>query len=88
MVCEHEKKVFSPATHLIFDGPEVFTMEHMGYSKDCGVSSIAFSNPFPLFSKEAVEQMRQEVFEVRENHKEHLFSSDIAPLQLRGYASR
>lgn len=62
-------------------------MEELGYSKDRGVSPIAVSQPFQLFTEEAVHEMRREIFkpEVLENCK---YSSNIAACQLRGYAPK
>lgn len=60
-------------------------MEELGYSNDSGVSPIAVSNPFKLFTEEAVQLMRDEVLsdEVQNGYS---YTSDIAPKQLRGYA--
>jgi hypothetical protein len=62
-------------------------MEDIGYSSTSGVSPIAVSEPFRLFSEEAVDIMRTEVLakEVQENYS---YTSDIAPKQLRGYAPK
>jgi len=80
-------RLFEPARHLAFEEPDhVHTMEDIGYSATSGVSPIAVSEPFRLFSDEAVDIMREEIFakEVQENYS---YSSDIAPVkQLRGYA--
>ncbi|KAL2411211.1 hypothetical protein ABEF91_000506 [Exophiala dermatitidis] len=77
--------VFDPAKHLNFKHPErVWTMEEIGMAKK-GVSPIAVSEPFPLFTEEAVQQMRAEVLSkpVLENCK---YSSNLAQSQLRGFA--
>lgn len=86
-----EKKAgseFSPSKHLGYKEPEqIWSMEEIGYPKDKGVSPIAVSQPFQLFTEEAVHEMRREIFkpEVLENCK---YSSNIAACQLRGYAPK
>lgn len=54
--------------------------------QDVGVSPNAVSEPFELFTPEAVRQMRAETLrpEVFENCQ---YSSNLAKGQLRGYAS-
>lgn len=61
-------------------------MEELGFSGSKGVSPIGVSEPFSLFSAEAVQQMRKEILnpEVR---KKYEYSSDLAQCQLRGYAA-
>ncbi|KZT22645.1 hypothetical protein NEOLEDRAFT_1137650 [Neolentinus lepideus HHB14362 ss-1] len=79
---------FNPAKHLVYREPaEVLSMEDIGFVKDKGVSPIAVSQPFKLFSEEAVHEMRREIFkpEVMDNCK---YSSNIAACQLRGYAPK
>lgn len=76
---------FDPAKHLNFEFPgKIWTMEEIGFV-DKGVSPIAVSEPFPLFTEEAVKQMRAEVLSkpVWENCK---YSSNLAKCQLRGFA--
>jgi hypothetical protein len=75
-----------PDKHLAFrDPPEILTMEDIGYSNDVGVSPVAVTQPFQLFSPGAVRIMRSEIArpQVIKNHN---FSSNIAANQLRGYA--
>lgn len=76
---------FDAKKHLNFVAPEkVWTMEEIGL-KDVGVSPIAVSQPFPLFTEEAVKQMRGEVLSkaVFDNCQ---YSSNLAACQLRGCA--
>lgn len=76
---------FDPAKHLNFEHPsKVYTMEEIGFS-DQGISPVAVSEPFPLFTEEAIKQMRAEVLSkpVLENCK---YSSNLAHSQLRGMA--
>ncbi|KAF1845942.1 uncharacterized protein K460DRAFT_366785 [Cucurbitaria berberidis CBS 394.84] len=77
---------FDPKKHLAFKkDPTVLTMKDIGFADNVGVSPVAVTQPFPLFSPEAIQIMRFEISkpEVTENHA---FSSNIAAAQLRGYA--
>lgn len=79
---------FQPEKHLTYkEKAEVLMMKDIGYPEDRGVSPVAVSKPFPLFSEEAVHEMRSEIFkkEVMENCS---YSSNIAACQLRGYAPK
>ena len=78
---------FDPAKHLSFAAvPEVFSMEDLGL-EGVGVSPVAVSEPFQLFSEEAIEQFRAEILtpEVMENCR---FMSNLAACQLRGYSPK
>ncbi|KAL4920413.1 hypothetical protein BDW62DRAFT_5281 [Aspergillus aurantiobrunneus] len=58
-----KKDVFDPATHLNFQPTKsIYTMEQIGL-KGHGISRHAATDPFPLFTKEAVAQMRAEIFD-------------------------
>ena len=79
---------FDPKKHLSYVPPrEILTMQDLGFPKDIGVSPVAVSQPFQLFSEEAIDAMRAEIFQkdVQENCT---FSSNIAARQLRGYAKK
>lgn len=77
---------FQPQKHLIEEEPKKrYTMEELGYSNDSGVSPIAVSSPFRLFTEEAVELMRGEVLS-KEVQEKFAYTSNIAPRQIRGYA--
>ncbi|KAF1943655.1 hypothetical protein EJ02DRAFT_453135 [Clathrospora elynae] len=77
---------FDPTKHLAFkDAPEVLTMGDIGFAENIGVSPIAVTQPFQLFSPEAIEIMRSEIAKPVVT-KNHTFSSNIAASQLRGYA--
>ena len=81
------KVTFEPEKHLIYEEPKkVWSMADIGMT-DKGISPTAVSEPFPLFSQEAIEQMRAEILSdaVQENCK---YSSNIAKSQLRGFAPR
>ncbi|KAJ8130589.1 hypothetical protein O1611_g3038 [Lasiodiplodia mahajangana] len=80
--------VFTPAKHLDFNEmPTVHTMKELGFTESTGVSPIAVSEPFKLFTEEAVMRMRQEVLspEVFENCQ---YSSNLAHCYLRGFANK
>jgi hypothetical protein len=83
-----EHIAFDPTRHLAnAPVPKTITMREIGYAEDTGVSPVGVSMPFQLFSPEAIQQMRREIFqpEVMANHS---FSSNIAACQLRGYAKQ
>ncbi|KAI9701427.1 MAG: hypothetical protein M1820_006518 [Bogoriella megaspora] len=78
---------FDPDKHLSFSPPpEIWTMEDLGL-KGVGVSPVGVSQPFQLFSEEAVEHFRTEILnpEVMEKCR---FQSNLAPCQLRGYSPK
>jgi hypothetical protein len=78
--------LFSPEKHLNFQPPShVHSMEDIGLPLDNGVSPVAVSEPFQLFSEEAIDLMRQEVLDPEVMEK-YSYTSDIAPKQIRGYA--
>lgn len=81
-----EKVTFDPKKHLAHSPPpRVYTMPELGYSDRHGVSPVGVSEPFPLFSPEAVQQMRSEALN-DEVWDKYQFSSNLAQCQLRGYA--
>jgi hypothetical protein len=77
---------FDPKKHIAFQEPsDILTMRDIGFADNIGISPVAVTYPFQLFSPEAIRIMRQEIDkpEVRENHA---VASNIASSQLRGYA--
>ncbi|ORY55701.1 uncharacterized protein BCR38DRAFT_528838 [Pseudomassariella vexata] len=79
---------FNPSKHLAFKkAPKTYTMKEIGLPEDQGISPIAVSEPFPLFTQEAVMRMRQEVLsqEVLDNCQ---YSSNLSHCQLRGFANK
>ena len=79
---------FDPERHLAFKAPErVYTMKDLCLPENNGVSPIAVSEPFRLFTEEAVLRMRAEVLskEVLANCQ---YSSNLAQCQLRGFAAQ
>ncbi|EXJ53594.1 uncharacterized protein A1O5_13161 [Cladophialophora psammophila CBS 110553] len=76
---------FDPEKHLNYQPPsKIWTMKEIGFAEK-GVSPNAVSEPFPLFTEEAIQQMRAEVLSkpVWDNCK---YSSELAHCQLRGFA--
>ena len=57
-----EKETYDPKKHLNFQPPErIYTMEEIGLGGH-GISPVAASEPFPLFTPEAIKQIRAEIF--------------------------
>jgi hypothetical protein len=80
-----ETVTFDAATHLNYKPPtKVHSMKELGLG-DKGISPVAVSEPFQLFTADAITQMRSEVLSdaVWENCK---YSSNLAHCQLRGFA--
>ncbi len=79
-------KLFLPSKHFAFEEPKyIHTMEDIGYLATSGVSPVAVSEPFRLFSEEAVDIMRAEILDPVVQ-AQFSYKSDIAPKQIRGYA--
>ena len=79
---------FDPKKHIDFTPPtNILTMSDLKLPEGTGVSPFAVSDPFQLFTQEAVQRMRNEIFskEVLKNCK---YSSNLAQCQLRGYAAK
>ncbi|KAK8070355.1 hypothetical protein PG997_010558 [Apiospora hydei] len=82
------KDEFNASKHLGFKSPpKVYSMKDLGLPENTGISPVAVSEPFPLFTQEAVMRMRKEVLcpEVLQNCK---YSSNLAQCQLRGFANK
>ncbi|KAJ3549504.1 hypothetical protein NM208_g467 [Fusarium decemcellulare] len=78
---------FDPAQHVTFEPPQkIVTMKEIGLEGH-GISPNAVSDPFPLFSQDAIRQMRAELFseEVLENCR---FGTDLTPNLIRGLKPR
>ncbi|KAK2748285.1 hypothetical protein FQN57_000943 [Myotisia sp. PD_48] len=83
-----EKVQFDPNKHLQYTPPSmVHTMKELGYDDNAGVSPVGVSEPFPLFSAEAINCMRAEVLS-SEVWNEYRFSSNLSQCQLRGFAPK
>ena len=77
---------FDPKKHVAFTPPSnTLSMSDIKL-KDSPLSSFAVSEPFQLFSPEAVERMREEIF--KPQVKKYQVSSNLAAAQLRGYAKK
>lgn len=58
-----KRDVFDPAKHLGFQPPtSIYTMKQIGLEGH-GISPHAATEPFPLFTQEAIAQMRAEIFD-------------------------
>lgn len=81
-----DRVAFDPTKHIKFTPPsKVWTMQELDYAEDKGISPVGVSEPFPLFSEEAVKQMRAEILDEKVWDK-YKFSSNLSQCQLRGYA--
>lgn len=77
---------FDPSKHIQFMSPsKIWTMKELDYPKNQGISPVGVSEPFPLFSAEAVKQMRAEILSDNVWQK-YKFSSNLSDCMLRGYA--
>lgn len=87
-ILELSQDEFTPTKHIAFKPPsKTYTMKDLQLPEDNGISPFAVSEPFPLFSTEAVMRMRHEVLspEVLKNCQ---YSSNLAQCQLRGFARK
>lgn len=81
--------IFDPKTHLDFTPPsKIHTMSDIKLEGK-GVSPVAVSEPFQLFTQEAVYHMRSEILS-KEVWETSQYSSNLSggKSQLRGYASK
>ena len=78
---------FNPREHLIAEMPEVIMMKDIGYAEDTGISPVAVSQPFRLFSTSAIEKFREECLSdaVYEGYR---YESVLSPCQLRGFVNK
>jgi hypothetical protein len=86
--CDVEDAKFDPKVHLAFEPPEqVIMMKDIGYGENVGVSPVAASQPFPLFTASAVATFRNQILqpEVMEQCR---YSGTLGACYLRGYASK
>lgn len=83
-----EYVTFDPKKHLHFTPPEkTHTMKELGYDAEHGISPVGVSEPFQLFSPQAIRLMRGEVLR-DEVWREYKYSSNISDCQLRGFAAK
>jgi hypothetical protein len=79
---------FVPEQHLAFkEYPETHSMTDIGLSNDVGISPVAVSDPFPLFTRETMHIMRDEVF-TKEVFENCMHSTEFAGCQIRGYCPK
>lgn len=89
-VCDRIKphaSTFQPDQHLAFQPPEnIVSMKDIGYGEGVGISPMAVSQPFQLFSPKAVQNFRNEILspKVLEKYSCH---SNIAASHLRGFVA-
>jgi len=85
---KRESATFEPHKHIAFrEPPKRIMMKDIGYAEDTGISPVAVSQPFRLFSQSAIQHMRDEILNP-EVWDKHQFKSNIAACQLRGYAPK
>ncbi|KAL2860048.1 hypothetical protein BJX68DRAFT_251870 [Aspergillus pseudodeflectus] len=82
-IADSEKVPFTPSVHLAYSPPsKIHKMADFGL-EGAGISPNAISEPFPLFTPEAIRQMRGEIFS--EAVLEHCrFSSSFCANMIRG----
>ncbi|RAL10966.1 uncharacterized protein BO97DRAFT_471274 [Aspergillus homomorphus CBS 101889] len=79
-----EKVEFDATKHLAAAEPgKVFTMNDLGF-EGAGISPTALSEPFPLFTPEAVQQIRAEIFS-EPVLRDCQYASSFATNMIRGY---
>jgi hypothetical protein len=77
---------FDPKKHLRFQLPEkTYTLEDLKYNRKQAVGNVAATDPFPLFSREAVIQMRRELLSER-TIKNCMTYTRPGSVQIRGAA--
>jgi hypothetical protein len=86
--CDVEDTQSDPKVHLAFEASEqIIMMKDIGYGENVGVSPVAASQPFPLFTASAVATFRNQILqpEVMEQCR---YSGTLGACYLRGYASK
>lgn len=79
---------FDPNRYLNYTPPsKVHSMKELGFDHGIGVSPVAVSEPFPLFTEEAVMKFREEVLN-EEVMSQFKISSNLSHCQLRGFAHK
>ncbi|BCS02650.1 uncharacterized protein AKAW2_60914S [Aspergillus luchuensis] len=78
-----QKRTFDPSEHLVYEPPEkIHKMADFGLEK-AGISPNAISEPFRLFTAEAIRQMRAEIFS-EPVLKDCQYASDFCASMVRG----
>lgn len=84
---EPHGSAFYPDQHLAFQPPEsIVSMKDIGYDEGVGVSPMAVSQPFQLFSPKAVQNFRNEILSPKVLDK-YSCKSNIAASHLRGFVA-
>jgi hypothetical protein len=84
---EPHTSAFQPDQHLNFQPPEsIVSMRDIGYDEGVGVSPMAVSQPFKLFSPKAVQNFRNEILSPKVLEK-YSCKSNIAASHLRGFVA-
>lgn len=84
---EPHASAFQPDQHLAFQPPEsIISMKDIGYDEGVGISPMAVSQPFQLFSPEAVQNFRNEILSPKVLEK-YSCKSNIAASHLRGFVT-
>jgi hypothetical protein len=82
-----QTSTFHPDQHLAFQPPEsILSMKDIGYDEGVGISPIAVSQPFQLFSPKAVQNFRNEILSPKVLEK-YSCQSNIAASHLRGFVA-
>ena len=78
-----QKEDFDPNKHLNFQPPKgITTMKEIGLEGH-GISPVAASEPFPLFTADAIKQIRAEIFS-ESVLRDCQYSSSFAKNMIRG----
>lgn len=87
LVSDGDYEIFDAKKHLSFIAPDkIYSMDDIKLGNK-GVSPVAVSEPFQLFTPEAVKHMRAEIFK-EDVMAKYRYSSNLSKAQLRGYAAR
>ncbi|KAE8367973.1 hypothetical protein BDV27DRAFT_57668 [Aspergillus caelatus] len=79
-----DRTPFYAEKHVNFKFPKrIITMKEIGL-EGAGITSTAISEPFTLFTEEAIKQMRAEIFS-RQVLEKYQVGSDLAANMIRGY---
>jgi len=80
---------FDPEKHLVYQAPtKVRSMTDVGYPEGTGISPVAISEGFNLFSREAVELMRVEAFSDRAWDECFFVASNSTACMIRGHCPK
>lgn len=79
------RMAFDAKQHVDYKDPsKIWMMKEIGL-EHAGISPVAVSEPFPLFTPQAIQQMRAEILS-KPVVKNCQYSSNLAHCQLRGFA--